>query len=156
VAGHAPKPIWKHILRPRTMMYTAIWSLVGFGLLFALFIQPDIDMTVAPVRNPTYVMLSDGSIRNIYDVRLRNKHGDDRPFQISTTGSDALLVDIEGGADQTVLVPADGTKLQRVYVIAKPNSDPATSDRTPFTMWVTDMTNNDRASTETVFNGKGN
>jgi cytochrome c oxidase accessory protein FixG len=156
VAGHAPKPIWKHILRPRTIMYTAIWSLVGFGLLFALFIQSDIDMTVAPVRNPTYVMLSDGSIRNIYDVRLRNKHGEDRPFEMSTSGSDALMIEIEGASDTTVLVPADGTKLQRVYVIAAPKSGPATSDRTPFTLWVTDTTNDDRASTATVFNGKGN
>jgi polyferredoxin len=123
---------------------------------FALFIQSDIDMTVAPVRNPTYVTLSDGSIRNIYDVRLRNKHGDDRPFQVSITGSDALLVDIEGGDNQTVVVPADGTKLQRVYVIAPAKSDPATSDRTPFTMWVTDTTNDERASVSTVFNGKGN
>ncbi|MEN8874824.1 MAG: cytochrome c oxidase accessory protein CcoG [Pacificibacter sp.] len=155
VAGHAPKPIWKHILRPRTMMYTALWSGIGFALVFALFMQSDIDMTVAPVRNPTFVTLSDGSIRNIYDVRLRNKHGEDRPFQMSVTGNDVLRVEIEGGADQTVLVPADGTKLQRVYIVAPPKSAPAISDRTPFTLWVTDTTNDERASTATVFNGKG-
>ncbi|MEN8831602.1 FixG Ig-like domain-containing protein, partial [Pacificibacter sp.] len=153
--GHAPKPIWKHILRPRTMMYTALWSGIGFALVFALFMQSDIDMTVAPVRNPTFVTLSDGSIRNIYDVRLRNKHGEDRPFQMSVTGNDVLRVEIEGGADQTVLVPADGTKLQRVYIVAPPKSAPAISDRTPFTLWVTDTTNDERASTATVFNGKG-
>jgi polyferredoxin len=38
----------------------------------ALFIRSDIDVTVAPVRNPQFVTLSDGSIRNTYDVRLRN------------------------------------------------------------------------------------
>ena len=30
-------------------------------------------MTVAPVRNPTFVTLSDGAIRNAYDLRLRNR-----------------------------------------------------------------------------------
>ena len=156
IAGQPPRPIWKHILRPRTIMYTTLWSAIGFALVFALFMQSDIDMTVAPVRNPTYVTLSDGSIRNTYDVRLRNKHGDDRPFQISITGADDLLVDIEGGDNQTVTVPADSTKLQRVYVIAPTKSGPAMSDRTSITMWVTDTTNDERASVGTVFNGKGN
>ena len=35
----------------------------------------DIDVSVTPVRNPTFVTLSDGTIRNTYDLRLRNKHG---------------------------------------------------------------------------------
>ena len=46
-----------------------------------LFIRPEIDVTVAPIRNPQYVTMSDGTIRNTYDIRLRNKHGDDRPFR---------------------------------------------------------------------------
>jgi cytochrome c oxidase accessory protein FixG len=68
-AGKAPRAIWKHVFRPRTMIYTSLWSAVGIGLVVALFIRSDIDVTVAPVRNPTFVTLSDGSIRNTYDVR---------------------------------------------------------------------------------------
>jgi polyferredoxin len=89
-AGEKPRTAWFHIFRIRTMMYTGLWALVGFGLVFALFIRPEIDMTVAPVRNPTFVTLSDGSIRNTYDVRLLNKHGEDRPFRMSVTGHPAL------------------------------------------------------------------
>ena len=37
-AGKPPRPIWQHILRPRTILYTTLWSLIGFGLVFALFI----------------------------------------------------------------------------------------------------------------------
>ncbi len=33
--------------------------------------------TCRPVRNPTFVTLSDGTIRNTYDIRLRNKLGSD-------------------------------------------------------------------------------
>ncbi|GAA3862398.1 cytochrome c oxidase accessory protein CcoG [Celeribacter arenosi] len=154
-AGAAPKSVWKHVLRPRTILYTALWSAVGLGLVFALFIRSDIDMTVAPVRNPTFVTLSDGAIRNIYDVRLRNKHGDDRPFRVTVAGDPTLSVQVEGTPYEVVTVPADQMKIQRVYVMAPAGSTPATSDRTEFTFWVTDMTNNDRASVETVFNGRG-
>lgn len=155
-AGAAPRPIWKHILRPRTILYTALWSLVGIGLLFALFIRPDIEMTVAPVRNPTFVTLSDGSIRNTYDVRLLNKHGEDRPFRITLRGDPALRVQIEGSPYETVTVPADSTHLARVYVIAPPNSDPAEQERTEFRFWVEDTSNGDRAHADTVFNGRAN
>ncbi len=152
-AGQPPKPIWKHILRPRTILYTVLWSLVGFGLVFALFIRPEIDMTVAPVRNPTFVTLSDGSIRNTYDVRLRNKNGEARPFQLSLTTDSLLDISREGGDDLVVEVPADETLLQRVYVTAPVGSPAATEDRTAFRLWVEDLENSERASTDTVFNG---
>ncbi|MDF1854565.1 cytochrome c oxidase accessory protein CcoG [Pseudooceanicola sp.] len=155
-AGKAPRNIWKHILRPRTIMYTTLWSLVGFGLMFALFIRPDIEVTVAPVRNPTFVTMSDGSIRNTYDVRLLNKHGDDRPFRISIKGDLSLRVQLEGTPYETVTVPADATKLQKVYIVAPRGSAPAEAERTEVRIWVEDIANGDRAYKDTVFNGKAN
>ncbi len=155
-AGNPPRSVWKHVFRPRTILYTALWSAVGVGLLVALFIRPDIDVTVAPVRNPTYVTLSDGSIRNTYEVRLRNKHGEERPFQISVTGHPAVRVQLEGTPYQTVTVPADTAKLQKVYLVAPPASEPAEDERTELRIWVEDISNGDRAYQDTVFNGRAN
>ncbi|MGQ3487293.1 cytochrome c oxidase accessory protein CcoG [Roseovarius pacificus] len=155
-AGNAPKPIIRHILRPRTILYTALWSLVGFGLLFALFIRPDIDMTVAPVRNPTFVTMSDGTIRNVYEVRLRNKHGEDRPFRMTVSGDPAIRIQLEGTPYGAVTVPADSTMLQRVYLMAPPSSEPAHSERTEVRLWVEDTSNGERAYQDTIFNGREN
>lgn len=155
-AGEKPRTAWFHIFRVRTMMYTTLWALVGIGLVFTLFIRPEIDMTVAPVRNPTFVTLSDGSIRNTYDVRLLNKHGEDRPFRVSVTGHPSLRVQLEGTPYETVDVPANETFLQRVYVVAAPGSDPAEDERTDIRFWVEDLTNGDRAYTDTLFNGRSN
>ncbi|MGH1331933.1 MAG: cytochrome c oxidase accessory protein CcoG [Paracoccaceae bacterium] len=154
-AGKEPRQIWKHILRPRTILYTALWGMVGFGLLFALFIRPDLDVSVAPVRNPVFVTLSDGSLRNTYDVRLRNKHGEDRPFRISLVGDAALRVQLEGTPYEAVNVPADAMVIQRVYVVAPRGSAPAQNERTAFRLWIEDITNGDRAHADTIFNGKG-
>ncbi len=155
-AGQAPKSLWKHVFRPRVIMYTSLWSLVGLGLVFALFIRPEIEMTVAPVRNPTFVTLSDGSIRNTYDVRLLNKHGEDRPFRITLNGDPALRVQLEGSPYETVTVPANQTYLQKVYVIAPKGSEAAASERTEFRFWVEDLTTGDRAYNDTVYNGSAN
>lgn len=154
-AGQPPKPIWQHVFRPRTVLYTALWAAVGLTLLFLLFIRPEIDMTVSPVRNPTYVTLSDGTIRNVYDIRLRNKNRQSRPFRLSLGGDAPLRIALEGTEELSVDVPADATRLQRVYVEAKPGSEPATADRTPVRFWVEDLVSGARAYADTIFNGKG-
>ena len=154
-AGVKPKPIWKHVLRPRTILYTALWAAIGVGLVYALFVRSDIEMTVSPVRNPTFVLQSDGAIRNIYDVRLRNKLGDDRAFRLSLTSDEILLIDLEGaGRNLTVTVPADTTILQRVYVTARPQDQAASQGSTPLRLWVEDLKSGDTASQATIFNGK--
>lgn len=154
--GKPPKNIWKHILRPRTIMYTTLWSLVGIGLVIALFIRPAIDMTVAPIRNPTFVTMSDGSIRNAYDVRLRNKTGEDRPFRLSVRGDESLHLQLEGTIYDWITVPANSLRLQRVYVVSPPNSAPSTSGLTDFRFWVSDLSNGERAHRDSAFHGKGN
>ena len=155
-AGEKPRSIWKHVFRPRVILYTTLWSLVGVGLVVALFVRTDISATVAPIRNPTFVTMSDGSIRNTYDVRLRNSQGMAVPMRISATGDPALIISLEGQTDGTVEVPANETLLQRVYVTAPSGSDAALSDRTEFRFWIEDMAGGDRVHKDTVFNGRGN
>ncbi len=149
-----PKPVIKHILRPRTILYTTLWSAIGIGLVVALFLRTEIDVNVTPVRNPTFVTLSDGSIRNSYDLRLRNKHGEDRYFHISLSSDQVLRIMIEGTDELRVLVPANETLDQRVHVVAAAGSDAATSDRTDLRLWIEDLGGTDRVSKDTIFNGK--
>jgi cytochrome c oxidase accessory protein FixG len=154
-AGAKPKPVWKHILRPRTILYTAMWSAIGVGLIYALFIRSDIDLTVSPVRNPTYIVQSDGAIRNVYDVRLRNLSGEDRKFHMSLTSDALLRIDLqEEERTLDILVPADKTVLHRVYVSARANDPAANTNATALRLWVEDRNSGVRASRATTFNGR--
>jgi hypothetical protein len=71
-------------------------------------------------------------------------------------GDGALRVQLEGTPYETVDVPANETRLLKVYVIAPRNSAPAEAERTPFRFWVEDLTTGDRAHTDTIFNGRAN
>lgn len=153
-AGKPPRPIWQHILRPRTILYTTLWSLIGFGLVFALFIRADIDLTVEAVRNPTYITLSDGSVRNTYNLRLRNKLGEPREFQISISSDQVLSLELEGHDADRLFVPADTSEIQRVYVTAGPQDPASTTDVTDFRFWVEDVISGERAYRDNIFNGK--
>lgn len=152
--GKPPKSVWSHVFRIRTMVYTVLWTAVGVGLTVALFLRSPIDMNVTPVRNPTFVTMSDGSIRNIYDVRLRNKTGDDVSYAITLTAEEPFAVKLEGIDGQIVTVPANETLQQRVYVEAARGSVPATADRTDIRLWVATEDGTERVHHDTVFNGK--
>lgn len=152
--GGDPVPVWKHILRPRTILYTSLWSLVGLGLVFALFIRSPIDVTVRPERNPLFDVMSDGSVRNTYELRIRNMHGEERPFRITLSGDPMLFVQIEGTPYQTVNVGADEMLIQRVYVTAPAGSEQTEAARTDFRFWVQDLASNDRTYEDTHFNGR--
>ena len=153
-AGQPTISVWKHVFRLRTIIYTALWSTIGIGLTVLLFVRADIDMTVAPVRNPQYVVLSDGSIRNTYDVRIRNMTHDESGFAITAVSDAPFEVELEGQPGNTVSVPLNSTFLQRVYVIAPPESAAASRERTDFRFWVEDLSTTTRAFTDTTFFGR--
>jgi len=143
------------VLRPRTVLYTCIWAAFGLAMLYALFIRPEIEMTVAPVRNPTFVMLADGSVRNTYELRLRNKHGEPRMFGLHVSGDRMLNLGVQGSPYTAIEVPADDTLKVRVYLTAPQTSGPATQRETDVRLWVEDMGNGERAYRNTLFNGAG-
>ncbi|MEM8958150.1 MAG: cytochrome c oxidase accessory protein CcoG [Pseudomonadota bacterium] len=152
--GNPKVPIWKHIFRVRTMMYTVLWAAIGVGLVVALFVRPELSVTVAPVRNPVFVTMSDGTIRNTYDVRLRNKHGEDRVFAVSLASDAPLVLTAEGEEGGEILVPADSTQLKRIYIMAGPDTAAAADRMTDVRLWVEDTVSGERVYKDTVFNGR--
>jgi cytochrome c oxidase accessory protein FixG len=155
-AGQPPKSVWAHVFRARTVLYTVLWAGVGVGLIVALFLRSPIDVSVTPVRNPTYVTLSDGSIRNAYDLRLRNMQGADAQFTITVTSAARVAISIEGEDGLTVTVPANETMSQRVYLTGAPESQAALSDRTDVRFWIEEQGTTNRVHHDTIFNGKEN
>jgi len=153
-AGETAKSVWSHVFRPRTVLYTVLWTGIGIGLIVALFLRSPIDLNVTPVRNPTFVTLSDGSIRNAYDIRLRNMHGAAADFAVSVTSDAPVTLGLEGREGLTVTVPANETMSQRIYLTAAPGTQAAGEDRTDVRIWVEELGTSNRVHHDTIFNGK--
>ena len=155
-AGKPPRNMWKHLLRPRTIMYFMLWGAVGLGLLVALFVRSDVQLNITPVRNPVYVTLSDGTIRNTYDIRILNKFQREETFHIGAKSLDddsEFDLELQGIDGHMIVVPADTTYSQRVYLNVAPDQPAATRTRTSVRIWIEAQTNGERASVDTVFNG---
>ncbi len=153
-AGKPPKSVWSHVFRPRTMLYTVLWAGIGIALIAALFLRSDIDMSVSPIRNPTHVVLSDGDVRNAYDVRLRNMHGEPREFVLSHTGLDGVEMTLQGRDGLRITVDADAQLTQRGYLTAAPDSAAARASQSEVRLWASVDGETDRIHSDTVFNGR--
>jgi cytochrome c oxidase accessory protein FixG len=153
-AGEPPVGVWRRILRPRVLVYTALWAGIGLAMIAALVLRTDMDLSVEPIRNPLYVTLSDGSIRNSYEVRLRNMTGYDRDFRLAASAAAPLALELQGRAGDTVTVPANETLRQRIYLTSPADAAASAEDITPVEIAATDAAAGGEARAETVFRGR--
>jgi cytochrome c oxidase accessory protein FixG len=127
--GEAPffKPF-----RMRTALYAAVIAIAGGIMVYTLATRDSEGISIIHDRNPMFVRLSDGALRNGYTIRIVNKQLKSRDFIVSVDGLPSSLVDYVGlppRADgrQLVTVGPDQTKEVRVMVTDYSSSPPAPS-----------------------------
>jgi cytochrome c oxidase accessory protein FixG len=84
-------------IRVRTVLYAGIIAAVGGIMLFSLLTRSSEGIAVLHDRNPMYVELASGAIRNGFTVRLINKAAVARQFRLSVTGLSGGTIALVGG-----------------------------------------------------------
>lgn len=115
--GNTAKP---RLLRPRTLLYFGLIAAVSMIMAVALQNRSLLDVNVLPDRNPFFVRLSNGDIRNSYTLKILNKLHEPRHFDVDVEGlKDAQLsiASQENGAEPEFTVPTDVLKEVRVFVV---------------------------------------
>ncbi|HEY4983239.1 MAG TPA: cytochrome c oxidase accessory protein CcoG [Pseudolabrys sp.] len=120
------------LVRLRTALYAAVIAIAGGIMIFTLATRDSEGISVIHDRNPMFVRLSDGALRNGYTVRIVNKQLKYREFIVSIDGLPSTLVDFVGQpqrADgrQLVSVGPDQTKEVRVVLTDYSTTPPAPS-----------------------------
>ena len=137
-AGIPPQSHAKLIWHPRTLVYFTVWSAIGCGLLFMLTTRQHLALSVAKDRNPPYMVLSDGTLRNAYTIKLRNMEDRPRKFALDLSGPPGAVMWSDdmaraGAAKRLVRdVAADQTDPLRIYVSA-----PAGTHQAPISFAIT-------------------
>ena len=155
--GEPTRSPWRALLRPRTLAYFLIWGSIGFAMLFALGVRNHVGLSVSPDRNPPYILMSDGSVRNSYTLKLRNMESRPREMEIAIEGLPGALMwtDTIGRDDaartQVKTVLADQVLSVRAYVVA-----PEGTSTQDFSFSVTSRDEQqETATTETRFDTPG-
>jgi cytochrome c oxidase accessory protein FixG len=142
------KPPIYRIVRPRTAIYAGLIALVGAVMLYALLNRHYLEISVRHDRNPLFVALSDGSIRNAHTVHLLNKRSDIGTIELAVEGLSEAEVHVVG-LDAVVagkpLIPVgpDQGREVRVLVTIPPNRQ--TDRSTPLTFRATDVATRESA-----------
>ncbi|MBZ9676263.1 cytochrome c oxidase accessory protein CcoG [Mesorhizobium sp. ES1-1] len=111
----------RKIFRPRTYIYMAVWSLIGVGLLYSLLTRDRLEVHVLHDRNPQFVTLSDGSIRNGYTVKLLNMIPEPRTIMVTMQGlpgaeMSVVGIDLPVGRSVPISVEPDRLKMLKIFV----------------------------------------
>lgn len=152
-AGNAPEPTWKRAVRPRTILYTVMWAAIGIGMVITLFLRDTIDITVRQSRNPVFVTLSDGAIRNTYEVRIQNRNPEPNPFRLSATieGDAHLRLTVQDADASSLLVPPDNARKLRIFLTS--TAETPVTGRVPVTLWIENLFTRERSPYRTHFQG---
>lgn len=110
-----------HILRLRTLWYVAILAVVSTLMVYGLANRAKLEMNIVHDRNPLFVVLSDGSIRNAYRISVLNKTHQDRTYHLQLEGMEADELRVQAAQELTsdsLPVFADSVGHFRVFVTA--------------------------------------
>jgi cytochrome c oxidase accessory protein FixG len=91
------------LIRPRTIVYAAVLVVVGAAMLYALLTRAPMEISVLHDRNPLFVQLSDGEIRNGYELKILNKTHEHRHYTLEVNGIQGAQIEIKSAGD----LPAD-------------------------------------------------
>ncbi len=131
--GAAAKPVLKTLLRPRTIAYFTVWASIGAAMLFALGARTRLDISAQQDRNPIFVRLSDGAIRNAYTVKLRNMETRPRDVEVRVAGLPGAKIWTDAGSREEAsdavraTVAADSVTKLRLF-LTLPSAGPARQD----------------------------
>ncbi|MBL4732802.1 MAG: cytochrome c oxidase accessory protein CcoG [Rhizobiaceae bacterium] len=130
---------WRTVVHMRTMIYVSLYSMIGLALVLTMIFRSNLDVKVLPDRNPIFVTLSDGSIRNGYEIKILNMVAEPATFDVHIDGLPGGFVKIAGNDTnfgQTLEIDADPDRLRstKIYVTVPKASITGTSMKFRFTV----------------------
>jgi cytochrome c oxidase accessory protein FixG len=147
----AGKPFVQRLIRLRTLLYAALIAAVCGLMLTTLMNRSTEGVSALHDRNPLFVSLSDGSVRNAYTLRLTNKQIEDRTFALSISGVPGARLDVVGDDAGKLAIGPDQTRELRVLVTTHDKLPPSAS--LPLTFQIRDVATGGTASVTDHFIG---
>ena len=119
------KPQFRFV-RPRTIYYTLLITFISALMLYAFFNRTAIEMNIIHDRNPLFVQLSNGDIRNSYTVKIINKTHEDQSVRLRIKGLDNPSITVMGAGDiqpENLTVLANAVTSFRIMLTATPQKE---------------------------------
>ena len=130
------------LIRPRTVFYGGLIAIVSTLMITALLMRDSVVASVLPDRNPLFVRLSDGAVRNGYTVDIANKKHEPLTLTVALDGlpgAELSLVGEANGSSPVIEIKPDGLRAIKVNVTVPAATLPhLNGEATPFELVLTD------------------
>jgi len=144
---------WRRLLRPRTLVYLVLWTAIGVAMAVSLATRQRLETSVLHDRNPLYVRLADGGVRNAYTVKISNMTNAPREVHIVIEGLPQAILALPGRTvadNQAVLeLPPDQVETVRLLVTLPPEA--ARGERLDFTIAAVDASSGETSRRAAIF-----
>ena len=144
-------------VRPRTLAYFGLWALVGVIMLYALLTRPEIELNVLHDRNPLFVRMADGDIRNAYTIKILNKSHTSRSFHLAVKGLDGAGIGLVGVAtgmgDVNPVMTVDPDELRAFRLLVTAPGRALSKEEIPIQFVLADINGAIDFATDTIFRG---
>ena len=146
----------RSLIRPRIAVYAAAWAAIGIAMVVVLMTRDRLDLHVVHDRNPVFVQLTDGAIRNGYTIKVLNMRPEPREFRLIAEELPGARLRRAGDTalpEDAIIVNAepDSLKTEKIFVHL-PYQDLA-GTRVPFVFLIADLANGEISGHEAVFEG---
>ena len=141
------------LVRPRTILYAALMVVVGGIMLAALLTRPTLEVNVQRDRNPLFVSLSNGDIRNGYTVKILNKVHQTRRFRMMIDGLPGAAVKVIGRDDDAPLFEVKPDRLGSFRVLISTAASNLSGETSDIRLRLIDQEDGTTAENDTVFRG---
>jgi cytochrome c oxidase accessory protein FixG len=146
-------------VRARTILYAGVAALVGGIMLTVWLNRTTLEVNVLRDRNPPFVRLSDGGVRNGYTVKILNKLHEPHVYTLRPDGLPGATIRIIGHEDQAeprISVSTDALRELRVFITVPADSLARLKDASrDFTIVVRDVATGSESRRETIFQAAG-
>ena len=146
------------LLRPRTVGYALAWVLIGLVMVGLILTRDRLDLHVVHDRNPVFVRLSDGSIRNGYTVKILNMRQEPREFRLGVgdlPGAGLRIAGATGAPQPHVLLGAAADSLRSIKVYVHLAEADLPEAHAGFHFLAMAVDDGETAAREAIFEGPG-
>lgn len=129
-------------------------AIAALGLAYVLATRGLLEVNILHNRNPVFILLSDGSIRNGYVVKILNKKLYAQRFVIHIEGIPGLEMQIAGEKSNAtkllvLTVPPNGLESVRLFLRTK--TENLSGEQTPFQFIVRDTKSDETVRHDATF-----
>jgi polyferredoxin len=123
--GWTARKIWRHILRPRVLLYGGVLAALCIAVTWSLVVRTPLRVDVVRDRGTLSRIVEGGRIENVYRLQVMNATEQPQEYRITVEGLPGITVASES---EVKVGPAESrwvaVRLQTPYDAAPPGSHP--------------------------------